>query len=288
MELQWPLIIFTSLIACSAGIFAAQAIYALKGEGKSAQMPALIASAATLVVSGIAVFFHLQHWERIFNGFGHLTSGITQELIAIVVFAIVMVVYFAMLRRNEGEVPQWTAILAIVVSVVLVAVCGHSYMMAARPGWDSVVWVLALVGAACAMGPAVVAFIIALKGEETASAGILNIVGSAINGVATAAGLFVLTTIGSAFTSFEYYYDLTHPTKDITVGLPSLIGDYGVVTILGVVVIGIIAPIACAIMGKKTGNWKVWGIAIAVCALIGAVCLRVLFYAFGLSVFMFY
>ena len=106
--------------------------------------------------------------------------------------------------------------------------------------------------------------------------------------MATAAGLFVLTTIGSAFTSFEYYYDLTHPTKDITVGLPSLMGDYGVLTILGVVVIGIIAPIACAIMGKKTGNWKVWGIAIAVCALIGAVCLRVLFYAFGLSVFMFY
>ena len=26
----------------------------------------------TVLVSGIAVFFHLQHWDRIFNGFGHL------------------------------------------------------------------------------------------------------------------------------------------------------------------------------------------------------------------------
>ena len=52
-------------------------------------------SCVLLAVAGIAVFFHLQHWERIFNGFGHITSGITQELIAIVAFVAVAVAYFA-------------------------------------------------------------------------------------------------------------------------------------------------------------------------------------------------
>ena len=106
MELQWPLILFTTFVSWSAGVFAAQGALVLKGAAPRAQLPALICSAALLVVGGVAVFFHLEHWERIFNGFGHLTSGITQELVAIVVMALVMVVYFAQLRRSEnGSVP---------------------------------------------------------------------------------------------------------------------------------------------------------------------------------------
>ena len=89
MELQWPLILFSTLLAWAAGLFAAQCVWALRGKGARAQMPALITSAVLLVVGGIAEFFHLEHWERIFNGFGHMTSGITQELIAIVVLAVV-------------------------------------------------------------------------------------------------------------------------------------------------------------------------------------------------------
>ena len=74
MELQWPLIIFTTLLAWSCGVFATQGVLALKGEGKEIQLPALITSVVLLAVSGIAVFFHLQHWERIFNGFGSSCS----------------------------------------------------------------------------------------------------------------------------------------------------------------------------------------------------------------------
>ena len=118
MELQWPLILFTTLLAWAAGVFGAQCLYALRGQGTRAQMPALITSAVLLVVGGIAVFFHLEHWERIFNGFGHLTSGITQELIAIVVLAVVMVVYFVYLRRggDEAKVPAWLAAVGLVLA----------------------------------------------------------------------------------------------------------------------------------------------------------------------------
>ena len=103
MELQWPLILFTTFVAWSAGLFGAQGAAALAGEGRRAQMPALIGSAALLAVGGIAVFFHLEHWERIFNGFGNPTSGITQELACIVVVGVLMVVAFVMLRRGAGD-----------------------------------------------------------------------------------------------------------------------------------------------------------------------------------------
>ena len=91
MELQWPLILFTLFMAWSAGVFGTQAVLALKGCGIRLQMPALVTSVVLLAVGGIAVFFHLEHWDRIFNGFGNPTSGITQELIAIVVLVVIMV-----------------------------------------------------------------------------------------------------------------------------------------------------------------------------------------------------
>ena len=113
---------FTTLIAWSSGAFRRPGQFLAIGENaRKAQLPALVASVALLALSGIAVFFHLEHWERIFNGFGNPTSGITQELIVIVAFAAIAIVYFAMLRRakTEGTVPKWCAVLAIVISVML-------------------------------------------------------------------------------------------------------------------------------------------------------------------------
>ncbi|WP_417750645.1 dimethyl sulfoxide reductase anchor subunit family protein, partial [Senegalimassilia faecalis] len=151
MELQWPLILFTTLTAWACGVFGCQGVLAPKGAGKKSQQLLAVVSCVLLALGGIAVFFHLQHWERIFNGFGHITSGITQELIAIMVFVVVAVAYFVMARKSAdgGTLPKWMAVLAIVISVVLAAVCAHSYMMPARPAWNSVLEVLSIVGAAC-------------------------------------------------------------------------------------------------------------------------------------------
>ena len=178
MELQWPLILFTTLTAWACGVFGCQGVLALKGAGKKSQQVLAVLSCVLLAAGGIAVFFHLQHWERIFNGFGHITSGITQELIAIVVFVVVAVAYFAAARKSSdgGTLPKWMAVLAIAISVVLAAVCAHSYMMPARPAWNSVLEVLSIVGAACLLGPATVAVVLSAKGEDTSELGVGAIV----------------------------------------------------------------------------------------------------------------
>lgn len=43
-----------------------------------------------------------------------------------------------------------------------------------------------------------------------------------------------------------------------------------------------------AFMGKKQGNWKVWGTVGIAAAFAAAICLRVLFYQMGASVYPFY
>ena len=302
MELQWPLILFTVLVAWSAGLFGAQALAALRGDGGRAQMPALVASVVLLAVGGIAVFFHLEHWERIFNGFGHLTSGITQELIAIVVVVALMVVYFVFLRKGSG-VPKWLAALSLAMSVVLAVVMAHSYTMAARPAWDSVLWILAVLGEACVLGP--VSFLVILAASSTMAAGdpgeqptmraaddegpagLISLVGALVNAVTAAAFAVFLQLSAGSFATVGYYFDPTHPTKAMADAAATVAGQAPLLW-AGAVLVGALVPLAACFLGRKSGNWKLWGAVALAAVLVGAICLRVVFYNLGLSVFMFY
>ena len=301
MELQWPLILFTTLVAWSAGLFGTQALMAVFGVGKKAQVPAWVVSAVLLAAGGIAVFFHLEHWERIFNGFGHLTSGITQELIAIVVLAVVAVAYLVLMRKSDdgASVPKWLAWLSVALSVVLVAVMAHSYTMAARPAWDSALWILYVLGHACVLGPATFLLLSALAaggpGDQPAEraagagapAGLAALAGAAANALATLAFAAFLQLSAGSFADVGLYFDPTHPTKAMA-DAAATVGAQAPLLWLGAVAVGAIVPLAAAFLGRRTGNWKLWAPAAIIAALVGAVCMRVVFYNLGLSVFMFY
>ena len=299
MELQWPLIVFTTLVAWSAGLFGTQALMAVFGVGKKAQVPAWVCSAVLLAAGGIAVFFHLEHWERIFNGFGHLTSGITQELIAIVVLAVVAVAYLVLMRKSDdgASVPKWLAWVAVALSVVLVAVMAHSYTMAARPAWDSVLWILYVLGNACVLGPATFLRVLAAGGpgdqpadraaDAGAPAGRTALAGAALNALAALAFAIFLQLSAGSFADVGLYFDPTHPTKAMA-DAAATVASQAPLLWLGAVAVGAIVPLAAAFLGRRTGNWKLWAPAAIIAALVGAVCMRVVFYNLGLSVFMFY
>ena len=299
MELQWPLIVFTTLVAWSAGLFGTQALMAVFGVGKRAQVPAWVASAVLLAAGGIAVFFHLEHWERIFNGFGHLTSGITQELIAIVVLAVVAVAYLVLMRKSDdgASVPKWLAWVAVALSVVLVAVMAHSYTMAARPAWDSVLWILYVLGNACVLGPATFLLVLAAGGpgdqpadraaDAGAPAGRTALAGAALNALAALAFAIFLQLSAGSFADVGLYFDPTHPTKAMA-DAAATVASQAPLLWLGAVAVGAIVPLAAAFMGRRTGSWRLWAPVAIVAALVGAVCMRAVFYNLGLSVFMFY
>lgn len=301
MELQWPLILFTFFLCLAGGILLAQGVLTCAGKGKKMQLVSLIAAAIALVVGGIAVFLHLQHWERIFNGFGHLTSGITQELIAIVVLGIVAVVYLVLLRKSDdgGSVPAWIAVVGIVVSAVLVAVMAHSYMMAARPAWDSVFWILYVLGNACVLGPATFALLPgATSADEDAalpaSVGLFALIGAVVNAVTTAAYAIALQMSGSAFADVGRSFMMMHPMKpavDVTAATNVFAGEFAPVMWVGVLLVGAVLPLAATFLASRKGRGRssvsLWMAVAVAAALVGAVCMRVVFYSAGTSVFMF-
>ncbi|MBQ6585630.1 MAG: hypothetical protein IJH83_02355, partial [Coriobacteriales bacterium] len=58
----------------------------------------------------------------------------------------------------------------------------------------------------------------------------------------------------------------------------------------GVVIIGIVAVLVIAFMkkGAEAKDAQIWAAAALVCAVIGAICFRGIFFALGSSVFLFY
>ena len=288
MELQWPLILFTTLVAWSAGVFGTQAVLALRGEAPKAQLSCWITAAVLLAAGGIAVFFHLEHFERIFNGFGHLTSGITQELIAIVVLAVAAIVYLVYLRRDEGKVPAWLAVLSIALAAVLVVVMAHSYMMSARPAWDSVLWIFYVLGNAC---------------EPVRLAATVALIGAAVNAVTTIVYAVTLQFLEGSFTTVGYYSDPTMPTAplvDVTAVGNVFTGELAPLMWIGVILVGAVVPLIAALLEKRSGatpaadgtavasRAELWMAVAVIAAVIGAICMRVVFYELGASVFMLY
>ena len=292
MELQWPLILFTTFAAWCVGVFGTQSYLAFKGEGKKSQLTCWIVAAVLLVISGISVFLHLEHWERIFNGVGHITSGITHELIAIVVLGIIAIIYLAFLRRSEdgGTVPKWVAVCGIAISVILDVVMSHSYMMDARPAWNNVVEILSILGASFVLGPTTVAVIEDVKEGKTSASNVgANLVGSIVAAVTSIGYIIVMAASNSQFTQIDYYIDPVQPTAGmVDISAISPFGAQSLPLTIAAIICALI-PIACAYMGKKKGgNWKLWAGVGLVAAVVCCICLRVVFYQMGASVYALY
>lgn len=296
MEVQWSLIIFTLLVCLSAGMFTGLGILSLLGKGKQLQLPALITAAGATVLGGLASFTHLQHWERFFNGFAHLSSGITQELIAIAVMALIMVIYFFQLRK-KGTLPKWTAALAIASGVAVVVVMTTSYLMPARPVWATPLlyaFYLAQALVAGASGLWVVAAITTAEGTHPTLARI-----TLAGGVAVVVSLVAYAAyIGSVnLTEVGHYFDPTLPTKETatTAGyLTQLLAGTLAPYFWASLIVGGVIPATAGFLGMRRAGTQRGAAALAlpivalITALAGGICFRVILYLLGASVFVFY
>jgi anaerobic dimethyl sulfoxide reductase subunit C (anchor subunit) len=284
--------IFTLFICLGAGTFGIAGLLAGLNKAPEIQMPATAISLVAIIIGGIASFLHLQHWDRIFNGFGHITSGITQELIGIVIFVVVAVIYFIMLRRRT--VPTALGWVALIVSVALVIVASLSYAMSARPVWDTPLLWLYYLANALLFGSLVVALLAAYKKLALPLLSTLVLAGAALTLVAAVGYAIYIPSVAPSFTSVGNYFDPTHPTKVMADPAGALsgfmTGGQALLFWAGVVIAGSVVPIIIAFASKKVKDGAYLGLASlsCVCALAGGICFRVIFYALGFSVFVFY
>ena len=148
-------------------------------------------------------------------------------------------------------------------------------------------WILYVLGNACALGPCTMALVMALSGDDVAPVGLPALAGAALAALTAVAFAAFLQASGGSFAEVGYYFDPTRPTAGMADAASAAAAQAPLLWI-GAVAVGGILPLAAAFAGKRSGDWKVWGPAAVACALAGAVCLRVVFYELGLSVFMFY
>lgn len=305
MNPEWPLILFTFFLCLSGGIFAAQGLLTVLGRGKKLQAAALAATLITLVVGGIAVFMHLQHWERIFNAFGALlagngvgVSGITLELWGCVALFVAVVLFFLFMRRSDtGMAPKWCGVMAIVVGLALPVLTGDSYLMASLPSWNNPLLLAYYLTNAVLMGGLAALVIAGATGADDAKALLVKVAlaGAAAQVVVVLAYAFVINGSGGLYSAdIQYYFDPTLPDVAMVdrAGIVGsiLAGGNAVMFWLGVVAVGLVAPMAAVWLGRGERGAKVAGFAGAAlaCTVVGGICWRIILYAVAISVFALY
>lgn len=288
METQWSLVIFTLFVCLSCGTAGFAALLSLQGKGEKIAMPAVITSVVALAVGGLGSFTHLQHWERIFNGFGHITSGITQELIGVVVMGVLLVVWFAMLKTGKGT-PKALAIVVVVASIAMVCATAHSYMMPARPAWGIGLLAFYLANGILLGAASVWILGIVAHDEDVSSAGAqFSFIGSIVQLVADA--VYVAAAAMCTFSNFGYYADPTTMTTaptHITSLMDVMVAGPAAGMFWGSIVCALIVA-ALAFLGRKNAASAPVAGACALVALAGSTLFRVLIYIVGYSMVLLY
>lgn len=289
MEAQWPLIIFTLFVCLTCGIFGAMSILTLKGQGRQLQFTSLISATVSLAIGGFGAFLHLEHWERIFNGFGHITSGITQELIGCVALAVIIVAWFVVLRGGK-EIPKALAWITLAVAVLMLVATGHSYLMPARPAWG-IALVVFYVANACLLG-AVAMWLISIMKKDEASEGSsiqFALVGSVVQLAAMA--VYTIACSMTKFADFGFYADPTSMTT-----APTHVDSLLAIMVSGDGALMFWCSIACAVVAlvcaiaakKKVGASKPYMIIAVIVAIASSILFRVLFYQLGFAMVLLY
>lgn len=289
MHPEWPLILFTFFLCVAGGALGAQGLLNVMGKGKKMQLASLVTALAALVVGGLSVFMHLQHWERIFNGFGHITSGITQELIGCVALAVIIVAWFVVLRGGK-EIPKALAWITLAVAVLMLVATGHSYLMPARPAWG-IALVVFYVANACLLG-AVAMWLISIMKKDEASEGSsiqFALVGSVVQLAAMA--VYTIACSMTKFADFGFYADPTSMTT-----APTHVDSLLAIMVSGDGALMFWCSIACAVVAlvcaiaakKKVGASKPYMIIAVIVAIASSILFRVLFYQLGFAMVLLY
>lgn len=287
MDIQWPLLAFSVLLGISSGCFVFLAIGELTGRFKQVRFLGAVVAFACLALGGIASVFHLGHPERAAHLLGNMASGLTKEIVIVAIMGVLSIVYLVLSRKDYPAATKVVGVLAGIAGLALPFIAGASYMMAARPAWDSVTLPLMYLGGGLGMGTLLMAAIVCLKGDAGKD-------GSCGLSIALA-GVAVLVVTAIAY----IVWIAMAPYQDSSRSIDRLIsGDLAVVFWAGVVVVGIVAVVALALLAFSKGKGAFGSsasegavqqvsyllFASFACSVVGAIALRAVMFLVGSSV----
>lgn len=281
MEIQWSLVFYTLLIGLGAGTFAVAASSEWWGKAERARLPGAITAIVSMALAGVASFLHLGHPERALGVLGNIQSGIGQEMLLAGLTGLLAVAYALMLwRGGPAGTRKIVAGAGMALAVILCAVMGASYMLPARPAWNTVFVPLLYLASAASLGLLAVFFWVAARTPYAEREAAVKAVGKA--------GLIALAVQALVTVAYVIYL-ATAP--DVSVGRV-LGGDLALVFWLGVVLVGLLVPlgfIAWLVSAKKElVPFTTAAATSLVCVFLGGIAVRVMFFLLGSRVLPFH
>ncbi|MEG2850525.1 MAG: DmsC/YnfH family molybdoenzyme membrane anchor subunit [Raoultibacter sp.] len=286
MAVQWPLLIFSVLLGITSGIFVFLGVGEVKGKFKNVRFIAALIGLICLAVGGCVSVLHMGHPERAAHLLGNLGSGLSKELFITAAMGIVAFIYLILAKKDYPQASKITGIIAAVLGLVLAPITGASYLIAARPAWDSVTLPLMYLGAGLAMGFLLVCALVLMRERAEEEGGFA--LKLALFGVIVMAVSVVAYLIWVAVAPYQA------PSRSI---MRLVSGDMALAFWLGAILIGLVAPVALTSLAcvKATKGEGATGLAdpkklayyifaAFACAVVGSVVLRVLFYGLGTCV----
>lgn len=286
MDIQWPLLIFSVLLGVTSGSFVFLAVGELTGKFKDVRFLGALIAFICLAVGGCVSVLHMGHPERATHLLGNLGSGLSKELFVVAIMGIVSLVYLILAKKDYPGVSKVFGVLGGVIGLVLPFVAGASYLIAARPAWDSVTLPLMFLGAGLALGMTLMAGLVLLRGKASEEGGFALKL--------ALAGVIIMVVTVVAYIVWIAIAPFQAPSRSID---RLISGDLASMFWPGVVVIGLVVPVAFTVLAcvRATKGDGDTGIAdpkmlaymmfgACACTAIGAVVTRIIMYAVGTSV----
>ena len=283
MDIQWPLLIFSVLLGVTSGCFVFLGVGEVKGKFRDVRFLGALIALVCLAVGGCVSVLHMGHPERATHLLGNLGSGLSKELFVVAIMGIVSLAYLILAKKDYPVASKVLGVAGGVVGLVLPFVAGASYLIAARPAWDSVALPLMYLGGGLAMGMTLMAGLVLLRGKAAEE-------GSFALKLALA-GVLIMAVTSLAYVVWIAVAPYQAPSRSIE---RLVSGDMAIMFWAGVVAIGIVVPVALAVLmlmqagkGDALNDPKrlAAGMFMAcACSAVGAVVLRMIMYAVGTSV----
>ncbi len=285
MEIQWPLLIFSVLLGVTSGCFVFLGAGELRGKFKDVRFIGALLALVCLAVGGCVSVFHMGHPERATHLLGNLGSGLSKELFVVAIMGIVSFAYLILSKKEYPAASKVLGVLGGVLGLALPIVAGASYLIAARPAWDSITLPLMYLGGGLAMGMLIMCGLVLLRGDAKEEGGFALKL--------ALAGVVVMVVTSLAYVAWIAMAPYQAPSRSIE---RLVSGDLAVMFWLGVVAVGLVAPTALTALAymkvAKGGNaasaspstLAAYLFVACACSAVGAVALRVIMYGVGTSV----
>ncbi|MDR3316236.1 MAG: dimethyl sulfoxide reductase anchor subunit [Coriobacteriales bacterium] len=271
MEIQWTLLLFTAVSGTGAWLFATTACDDILKKPEKAPVVESVVALLLLLAGGLLSVAHLSHPDRILEALNRPTSGIFIEAALIGVLGLTVLIYLLITARSASlSARRVLAGIGLVLGVIFSFACGSSYMMAARPAWDSIALPLAYLGTAAAAGGALNLFLKAVLKREPASIRFAAILALALAALGIVLALVYYLGAGSALSAAQ---------ND---------GTGWVVVLFAALVIDGICSVLCLRDTVKSPALAALSACAAATGIVGAVALRAVMWITGIGILNFF